>query len=175
LNGATILESFYATGGSKTIKYTFNVNIGDNFIFGISSFNQTNHNLSGTFNNITIKKYSLGELNFTNALAGFTTKDFIYEVTQRFGLTPYKDKYTNNYVFKTLSEIVSTTGAIDWTDKFQNVVSEKYIYGDYAQKNLMQYKYNDDNATYNDGSILINNQNIADSKVIYNQNYIHQI
>jgi hypothetical protein len=93
LNGATILESFYATGGSKTIKYTFNVNIGDNFIFGISSFNQTNHNLSGTFNNITIKKYSLGELNFTNALAGFTTKDFIYEVTQRFGLTPYKDKY----------------------------------------------------------------------------------
>jgi hypothetical protein len=49
------------------------------------------------------------------------------------------------------------------------------IYGDYAQKNLMQYKYNDDNATYNDGSILINNQNIADSKVIINQNYIHQI
>jgi hypothetical protein len=72
---------------------------------------------------IIYKKYSLGELNFTNALAGFTTKDFIYEVTQRFGLTPYKDKYTNNYVFKT-SEIVSTTGAIDWTDKFQNVVSE---------------------------------------------------
>jgi hypothetical protein len=28
----------------------------------------------------------------------------------------------------------------------------------------MQYKYNDDN-TYNDGSILINNQNIADSKL----------
>jgi hypothetical protein len=27
------IESFYATGGSKTIKYTFNVNIGDNFIF----------------------------------------------------------------------------------------------------------------------------------------------
>jgi hypothetical protein len=39
-----------------------------------------------------------------------------------------QDKYTNNYVFKTLSEIVSTTGAIDWTDKFQNVVSEKYIW-----------------------------------------------
>jgi hypothetical protein len=37
----------------------------------------------------------------------------------------------------------------------------KNIYGDYA-KNLMQYKYNDDNATYNDGSILINNQNIAE-------------
>jgi hypothetical protein len=34
----------------------------------------------------------------------------------------------------------------------------------------MQYKYNDDNATYNDGSILINNQNIADSKLSYNQN-----
>jgi hypothetical protein len=41
------------------IKYTFNVNIGDNFIFGISSFNQTNHNLSGTFNNITIKNIVL--------------------------------------------------------------------------------------------------------------------
>jgi hypothetical protein len=35
-----------------------------------------------------------------------------------------------------------------------------------VMQNLMQYKYNDDNATYNDGSILINNQNIADSKVI---------
>jgi hypothetical protein len=36
LNGANTgynIESFYATGGSKTIKYTFNVNIGDNFIF----------------------------------------------------------------------------------------------------------------------------------------------
>jgi hypothetical protein len=35
LNGANTgynIESFYATGG-KTIKYTFNVNIGDNFIF----------------------------------------------------------------------------------------------------------------------------------------------
>jgi hypothetical protein len=71
-------------------------------------------------------------LNFTNALAGFTTKDFIYEVTQIWFNT--LQKYTNNYVFiKTLSEIVSTTGAIDWTDKFQNVVSEN-IYGDYAQK-----------------------------------------
>jgi hypothetical protein len=39
------------------------------------------------------------------------------------------------------------------------------------QKNLMQYKYNDDNATYNDGSILINNQNIADSKVIISKLY----
>jgi hypothetical protein len=103
-------------------------------------------------------------LNFTNALAGFTTKDFIYEVTQRFGLTPYKDKYTNNYVFKTLSEIVSTTGAIDWTDKFQNVVSEK-IYMVIMHKNLMQYKYNDDNATYNDGSILINNQKLLIQKL----------
>jgi competence protein ComGF len=48
LNGANTgynIESFYATGGNETIKYTFNVNMGDNFIFGISSFNQTNHNL----------------------------------------------------------------------------------------------------------------------------------
>jgi hypothetical protein len=34
LNGAYWIQYriFYATGGSKTIKYTFNVNIGDNFI-----------------------------------------------------------------------------------------------------------------------------------------------
>jgi hypothetical protein len=60
LNGAnTGYRIFFMQGGSKTIKYTFNVNIGDNFIFGISSFNQTNHNLSGTFNNITIKNIVL--------------------------------------------------------------------------------------------------------------------
>lgn len=115
---------------------------------------------------INVVKVEGGSVDFNQTLIDFSTKDFLNEINQRFGLSIFKDKYTNNYSFKTLAEIINSTDPIDWTDKFQSVESEKYIYGSYAQKNLLKYKYNDTNGTYNDGFINIDNTNLSDSKTI---------
>ena len=128
-------------------------------------------NLSSVQQTVTVEAYYFyidkvdgGAPDFSTTLKQFSTKDFLNEVLQRFSLTPFKDKYTNQYVFKTLSEIINLNNVIDYSDKFLSTSSEKYLYGSYAQKNNFKYKYNDNNSTYNDGYISYNNLNLNDSK-----------
>ena len=82
----------------------------------------------------------------------------------RLGLTPFKNKYSNNIEFLTLQEILQTSNIEDWSNKFDSVDSEKYIYGNYAQQNNFTYKYNDDESDYKDGFLTIDNVNLEDSK-----------
>lgn len=93
-------------------------------------------------------------------------RDFLNEIVWRFGLTLFKEKYSNVYDFKTISEITNFENTIDWSNKFISQNSEKYIFGSYAQNNYIRYKYNDDNANYNDGVIVIDNENLEDLKTI---------
>lgn len=111
-----------------------------------------------------IDKVDGGSPDFAATLKQFSTKDFLNEVLQRFSLTPFKNKYTNEYVFKTLNEVININNVCDYSDKFLYVISEKYLYGSYAQKNNFKYKYNDNNSTYNDGYISCGNLNLNDSK-----------
>lgn len=106
-------------------------------------------------------------IDFDQAFINFKIKDFFNEVLYRYGITPYKDKYTNNYNFLTLQELLQTAEVVDWSannNKFSDVFSESYIYGNYAQQNVFRHKYNDVNDNYYDGNILINNENLADSR-----------
>lgn len=108
-------------------------------------------------------------IDFNETFIDFDTKDFLKMVLNRFGLTPFKDKYTNHYKFLTLEERLQTAEIEDWSsynNKFQRKVKESYIYGNYAQQNDFTYKYNDQESTYNDGFILIDNVNLEDSKTV---------
>lgn len=108
-------------------------------------------------------------INFNETFIDFDTKDFLKMVLNRFGLTPFKDKYTNHYKFLTLEERLQTAEVEDWSsynNKFQRKVKESYIYGNYAQQNDFTYKYNDQESTYNDGFILIDNVNLEDNKTV---------
>lgn len=100
------------------------------------------------------------------ALSEFKVKEFLNEILWKYGLTMYKDKYQNHYTFKNLSEIINENNTIDWSDKFQTVNSESYLYGSYAQSNQLALKYNSDNVSYDDGYITVNNKNLNDSKVV---------
>ncbi|KIO50958.1 hypothetical protein [Flavobacterium hibernum] len=100
------------------------------------------------------------------ALGEFKVKEFLNEILWKYGLTMYKDKYRNHYTFKNLSEIINENNTIDWSDKFQSVSSESYLYGTYAQSNQLALKYNSDNVNYDDGYITVNNKNLNDSKVV---------
>lgn len=106
------------------------------------------------------------EISFENALADFKIKDFFNEILWRFGLTIFKDKYTNNYEFLTLAERLATPEIVDWTEKFNGLVTEKYTLGSYAQNNVLAYSYNDNKNDHKNGSIIINNVNLDDSKTL---------
>jgi hypothetical protein len=121
--------------------------------------------------NLKIKKYNADVISFSNELKDFSIKDFITEILNRFGLTPFKDKYENHYRFLTLQELLQNNTVIDWSreqNKFVEKISEKYIFGSYAQENNFTYKYNDSESDYYNSEILIDNLNLADNKVVVN-------
>lgn len=122
--------------------------------------------LEGHSNSITIKltKVTLNEVDFSAAFSDFTIKDFLNEVMHRFGLTMFKDKYSNKYEFLTLAEQLQTPHINNWSSKFSKKVSENYVYGNYAQNNWFRYAYNDKESTHNDGCITIGNINLVDSR-----------
>lgn len=119
-----------------------------------------------TFNsgNISYSYLSGYNVDFNETFIDFDIKDFVKMVLNRFSLTPFKDKYTNNYKFLTLYELIQDPNIEDWSDKFVNKNSESYIYGNYGQQNNMLYKYNDDESTYYDGFLTVDNVNLEDSK-----------
>ncbi|MEC4048774.1 hypothetical protein OX284_004975 [Flavobacterium sp. SUN046] len=121
---------------------------------------------------LKISKVTVNNVSFQDALQDFKIKDFLNEIVWRFGLTIFKDKYTKNYTFLTLDERINSAKVVNWSSKFDSVVSEKYIYGTYSQNNWLKYSYNDDNSTYKDGLIQINNINLEDaSEVIKSKIY----
>lgn len=128
------------------------------------------YSYSGTYQSqLIIKQFQGVPISFTNELKDFSVKDFITEVLNRFGLTPFKDKYTNHYRFLTLQELLQNSTVVDWSrekNKFVDKISERYIFGSYAQQNYFNYKYNDSESIYYDGKILIQNENLPDNKIV---------
>lgn len=123
------------------------------------------------FVSLEISEFQGGEVSFSNELKDFTTKDFITEILNRFGLTPFKDKYRNHYKFLTLQELLQNNDVVDWSreqNKFVEKLSERYIFGSYAQENIFSYKYNDTESDYYNSKILIDNVNLSDNKVVVN-------
>lgn len=104
--------------------------------------------------------------NFDDALVDFKATDFVNEIMRHFGLTAFKDEYTNHIEYLTLDEILQNTDIIDWSDKFVSKNSEKYAYSNFAKRNNFKYKYNDNNLRYNDGAIFIDNENLKDETTI---------
>lgn len=108
-------------------------------------------------------------IDFNETFLDFKTKDFIDEILNRFALTPFKDKYTNNIKFLTLDEIIQND-VEDWSaeqGKFVRVTNEQYIYSGFTQKNNFRYKYDQRESDYKDGFISINNVNIPDESTVF--------
>lgn len=148
---------------------TLQLNAGDTIEFIVKIIgptNDPNYKIESyvVWNSIEINYFEAFDVNFGETFVDLKTKDFFNEVLTRFSLTPFKDKYSNNIVFKTLYEILQDSNVIDWSKKFDSVNSESYVYGSYAQQNNFVYKYNDVESDYYDGNITIENENLADAK-----------
>ena len=154
-----------------------NLNVGDRVVWqvvdsnGIAYTGGSNpsnfRNLSGETTSLMIKidGYSLG---FDEAFIDFKVSDFVREIMIRFGLTAFKDKYTNNVTFLTLAELLQNQSVTDLSTKFIRKNSEKYVFGNYAKSNVFRYKYNDDESKHNNGSFRIENKNLPEEFTILN-------
>lgn len=116
---------------------------------------------------VTIEKYDVADVSFTEELKEFYIPDFMKEVMNQFGLTPFTDEFSNEIRYLTLAERVNGATVKDWSDKFIKRNSENYIYDTYAQQNLFTYQYNDKESSYHNGSISVNNLNIAEKKTVW--------
>ncbi|KGO85727.1 hypothetical protein Q765_15015 [Flavobacterium rivuli WB 3.3-2 = DSM 21788] len=103
-------------------------------------------------------------IDFSEVLTDFAVKDFLNEVVHRFGLTMYKDTFSNNYRFLTLQEQLQGAAVVNWSKKFSKKTQENYIFGTYAQNNRFTYTYNDKESTHNDWGINIANVNLPDTR-----------
>jgi hypothetical protein len=120
-------------------------------------------NLQNTLE-VKLSKVEAGNVDFENSFADFSIRDFLTEVVHRFGLTIFKDKYTNAYEFRTLQEHLQTAQKVDWSNKFDKKISEDWLNTTYAQRNWFRYNYNDKESSYNDNYIIVNNKNLEDNR-----------
>lgn len=112
-----------------------------------------------------VEGYSLG---FDQAFINYKVSDFVREIVVRFGLTLFKDKYSNTIKFLTLSELLQNSVIDNWGTIFSRKLSEKYIFGSYAKSNVFKYKYNDDGMLHNDGYFNVSNKNLPEQFVLLN-------
>jgi hypothetical protein len=165
-------EQFLCDGTTRTINASYVLTAGQSiqFPFVVSFNNATDSNvtISDFFTSCDFKILQNAVL-FEQEFGGMQIKQFLSEIIWRFNLTIFKDKYSNTYELKYLEDVINAN-AVDWSDKFQEWENESYIYGDYAQRNWLRYKYNDENSYFNDAYLDVSNDNLSDSKTIVQSN-----
>lgn len=125
------------------------------------------------FNSYDIKLNQISQqvVDFGSEFLDISITEYIKEIMIRFALTPFIDVENKSIKFLTLSERINTTNVIDWTDKFIQRTNENYIYKDYAQRNWFKHKYNDENATFNNGYLSVSNQTLQPQKDLYTSKF----
>jgi len=166
LANSIVLTAAQLNATPFTYSRVISLNAGDSACI-FFDYNGTAFDFRANHNNINVRLVRIEDtvINFTQAFSDFSVRDFLSEVVHRFGLTLFKDKYTNNYSFLTLAELLN--GAVlNWSGKFIRQLSENYIVGSYAQRNWFTYTYNDKEANYNDGYFDIENINLPETKAL---------
>ena len=110
-------------------------------------------------------------VDFASEFLDVSLSEFIKEIMMRFALTPFIDVESKHIKFLTLSERINTNNVKDWTDKFVRRTDENYIYKGYAQRNWLKHKYNDENATFNNGFLSVSNQTLQPQKDLYSSKF----
>mgnify|MGYP003614950135 FL=1 len=121
--------------------------------------------------NIKLTQISQSIIDFGKEFLDISIAEYVKEIMMRFALTPFIDVESKHIKFLTLSERINTNNVKDWTDKFVKRTDENYIYKDYAQRNWLKHKYNDENATFNNGFLSVSNQTLQPQKDLYSSKF----
>ncbi len=107
-----------------------------------------------------------GEVSFTQAFIKYRVADFIKEMMVREALTPFVYAEDRHIQFLSLDDRFNAE-AVDWTDRFVRRTKETYLYRDYAQENHLVHRYDQEGADFNNGTLLVQNENLETEKDIY--------
>ncbi len=167
INGNLTTKRIYLT--EKIGEINFSVNVGDiiSFVYEEEYENRSNWELRelNVFDfDLSIYQVSSGTIDFKDVLIDFSIKDFFKEFLWQFGLTPIV-KEKNKVIFLTTNERINAE-VINWSEKYNGRLSENYTYGNYAQRNWFKHKYNEENTSYNNGFLDVENHNLEDEKDI---------
>ena len=121
--------------------------------------------------NIKLTQISQSIIDFGKEFLDISIAEYVKEIMMRFALTTFIDVESKHIKFLTLSERINTNNVKDWTDKFVKRTDENYIYKDYAQRNWLKHKYNDENATFNNGFLSVSNQTLQPQKDLYSSKF----
>lgn len=171
IRNGSIISNPIEIGSSdgRLITNQYALNAGDIISLGASfpSFNNQVPKVFATFGAWEIYDASGGSsVSFTKAFIKLKISDFIKEVMTRESLTAFTDSENKHIDFLTLEERISQD-AVDWSDRYVKRTKESYLYKDYNQQNWMRHKYSEELASFNDGSLSIDNANLDLTKNIY--------
>lgn len=165
---SVLLGEFPAVAGTTTriIERIIFLNAGDqitfyNYLF-MNGYLRWNNQYS-----IKVEKFNVADVSFNEELREFGMKEFVKEVMNQFGLTPFTDEFSKNIRYLTLAERINEATVKDWSDKYIERIEERYIHETYAQQNTFSYNYNDKESTYHNGSLNVNNLNIPERKEVW--------
>lgn len=115
---------------------------------------------------VTIKK--LEDVSFTEELSDLKITEFLKDIYNNFGLTPIVDNVNKNVKYITNTERFKEAEIENWTKYLVSIDNETYKFGSaYAQNNIFKYKYNDQEETHSDGSMIIQNKNLEEEKTVF--------
>lgn len=108
-----------------------------------------------------LERYDTVQFTFTDSLKNIAVKDFIKLIMHRYSFTLFYDK--RKCTFLTIDERLNAD-VVDLNDYLVERKSERYLYQDYAQRNILKHKYDEVTDDFNNGIIFSNNKNLTIEK-----------
>lgn len=166
INGIEV-NDFRSTNIDKNKTFYYNLNAGDvvslrYFFENSRAYNRMRYNHTKT--KLSVSKTNIGGVDFSEALADFSIKDFIKELFWRYGITPIINQQKRTIFLQTFKEKVNSFDYVDWSEKYIKRKKENYTIASFAQNNYLKHKYNGTDESFNDGVIKVDNKNIDENR-----------
>lgn len=168
ISGTASVDFFYSINGGSLILMSnpsvFAVNLNANDVVRFY------YTVSGDWNGgggLTVGLSRLEDVSFTKELTDLKITDFLKDVYNILGLTPFIDNVNKTIKYKTNEERFKNAEVEDWTNNLISIEKESYSFGTYAKENYFRYKYNDQEETHSDGYFKINNENFDATKTLF--------
>jgi len=129
----------------------------------IGDFNQ---DVTVTKGSMRIDQLGVQNVDFNEALIKVKVSDFFKEILTRQALTPFPDVDHRNIHFINIDNRINA-GIIDWSDKYVRRTKERYVYDSYARNNNFTHKYDSNDQDFNDGVLVVDNENLPEEKTLY--------
>jgi len=160
-------DGFMVTNTGVEKQFEGMINANENIFFLFFSHPNLADYIHIDYFEVTIYRNKLTEVSFTKELKSIKITDIFNDFLRRYALTPIFDNEKRRITFYTLAERLNTNNALDWSDKLVGRDKETYLYGSYGQNNYFRHKYNDENQSFNDGVLRIDNKNLPSEKTLF--------